>query len=486
MSISILYPKPTLGEQVSYPERTFYHLSIDKVANHICADVKKRKLFTEVLTHPLTTEYEIKFRQDVLKDLYEQPEITEQLDTLFCNFSELYSWQREAKVEKFRMGANKNESLVSAKNLLQVSALTLKRALIFVSEIYKTIDNSHFRSEGMIHLKNSLQEHLHGEEYSRMLEYCSSFEYYKTSGTIDVKVSLDKDGKIGSLDLIEHKYIKITDPDLKKKGISKFFGREESVYPCKRVTPRPSDNTESVFIEAINGLAGIFSRFSDTLFERYLKLEEELTFYKLAIQYIKMINDREIPMAYPCMSDGRGDTCVIGLYDLFLLLSKGNAKSVVPNDVKIDGNSSGILLFGNNGSGKTVFLRSVATMHVLAQAGLPVPAEYAQLPIYKQLVTQFSEGEKEFSEGNCAGRFEQEVREIAYMVDNLEKDSLVFLNETFQTTAYDEGAEGLYNILEFFAKKNIKFICATHLHQLEDKFGDEVTRLYTSNGFKIG
>ncbi len=186
------------------------------------------------------------------------------------------------------------------------------------------------------------------------------------------------------------------------------------------------------------------------------------------------------------MSEKSKATDVKDLYDLSLIVSKPNPRSILPNSMNIKENSAGIMLFGDNGSGKTVFLRSVAIMHVLAQAGLPIPAEHAVLPIYTRLVTQFSEGEWEFTEGNDAGRFEQEVRELAYMVDELPPNSLVFLNETFQTTAYDEGAEGLYHILNFFKAKSIRFISVTHLRQLEDKFSHtELTRLYTSDGYKI-
>ena len=42
--------------------------------------------------------------------------------------------------------------------------------------------------------------------------------------------------------------------------------------------------------------------------------------------------------------------------------------------------------------------------------------------------------------------------ELAAMVDTLKEGSLVFLNETFQNTAYAEGAEGLYNLLKHFSR----------------------------------
>jgi DNA mismatch repair ATPase MutS len=125
-------------------------------------------------------------------------------------------------------------------------------------------------------------------------------------------------------------------------------------------------------------------------------------------------------------------------------------------------------------------------MQVLAQAGLPIPCESAEITPFSQLATEFSEAEKEFCEGNDAGRFEQEVRELAEMVDTLKEGSLVFLNETFQSTAYAEGAEGLYHLLKYFSALNIRWILVSHLRQLEEMFdNNEATILHTSDGYKI-
>lgn len=156
------------------------------------------------------------------------------------------------------------------------------------------------------------------------------------------------------------------------------------------------------------------------------------------------------------------------------------------NDFMLGKDNGGLLVFGNNGSGKTVYLRSIGTMQILAQAGLPIPCESAEITLFSQLATQFSEAEKEFCEGNDAGRFEQEVRELAAMVDTLKEGSLVFLNETFQSTAYAEGAEGLYHLLKHFSALSIRWILVSHLRQLEEMFdNNEATILHTAEGYKI-
>ena len=199
-----------------------------------------------------------------------------------------------------------------------------------------------------------------------------------------------------------------------------------------------------------------------------------------------MLSAKNVPLCYPTVSKDKS-VIVKNLYDLYLLMSKPNPSDVIPNDFMLGQSNGGLLVFGNNGSGKTVYLRSIGTMQVLAQAGLPIPCESAEFTLFLQLETQFSESEKEFCEGNDAGRFEQEVRELAAMVATLREDSIVFLNETFQSTAYAEGAEGLYHLLNHFSALNIRWILVSHLRQLEKMFdSNDVTVLHTAVGYKIG
>lgn len=254
-------------------------------------------------------------------------------------------------------------------------------------------------------------------------------------------------------DLIEHSYVNINNYNIRKKGLSKFFKKDEFKYQSSCFIPQPADNIDVLLLKAINEISDVFNNLTETLFKRFLGLSKELTFYQTAIKYIDMLKSKRISLCYPKISEDIQDTNISQLYDLFLLASRDNSKNVVPNDFVLTNNDKGVLLFGSNGSGKTVFLRSIATAQIFAQAGLPIPAEEATLPIYHQIVSLFSGAEKGLDIDDNAGRFEQEVRELAYIVNTTNTKSLVLLNEILQTTAYEEGAAALYNILDFFLKK---------------------------------
>ena len=87
----------------------------------------------------------------------------------------------------------------------------------------------------------------------------------------------------------------------------------------------------------------------------------------------------------------------------------------------------------------------------------------------RRILTQFS-GEEAISAVDSAGRFESEVQEVADIIAKLEPHSLVLFNETFQTTAFDEAAAAIYDILDVISQVNIKWVFVTHLVQLSELF----------------
>ncbi|MBR3963826.1 MAG: hypothetical protein IKJ80_00270 [Clostridia bacterium] len=484
MAISILHLRDLISNAEALSDRILYHLSLDRSFSHICADVNKREYFLSVLSDLTDDKNEILYRQDIVKDFVSNPTLLEQLESLAARFEELRNTQKTAGKGEYRMNVTGTTSPDALKNILQTRALCLKRALLFIKAYGELLERFDLRSRGLKALRSSFKEIYEKNDFSRLLTFCTKFEKFSSNGFWDFRFSLNDEGRIESYELVDHKYIRVSDPDLKKKGFSLFKKAEEAAYPCRRVSPTNDDLYERLAASALSELSGVLVKISEQIFEKFGGVGQELVFYEVALKYINALSEKKVQICYPMFSEDES-VKVKNLYDLYLLMTKANPSDVVPNDFSL-GQDGGLLVFGGNGSGKTVYLRSIGTMQVLAQAGLPIPCEIAEIAPFSQLATQFSEAEKEFCEGNDAGRFEQEVRELAEMVDTLKEGSLVFLNETFQSTAYAEGAEGLYHLLKHFSALNIRWILVSHLHRLEEMLDSrEATVLHTSNGYKI-
>jgi len=485
MAISILYLNERNNSAEPLPDKLLYRLSLDRSFSHICADSKKREQFLSVVSDLTNDKNEILYRQEVIKDFETSPALLELLISLCARFAELRITQKTAGRDEYRLNATGNASTESAKHILQAQALCLKRALLFIKAYCELLEKYVLQSQGLKNLYSACREMYENPDFTKLITLCSKYENFSSGGSWDFKLALNDEGRIESYELIDHRYIHVTDPELKKKGFSLFKKTEEVTYPCQRLTPDMDGLYEKLAFSALSDLSGVFSKISEQIFEKYAAIGRELVFYDVALKYIRALAAKNVPICYPIFSQDQS-ICIKKLYDLYLLVSGPGPSDVVPNDFILRKNIGGLLVFGNNGSGKTVYLRSIGTVQILAQAGLPVPCENAETALFSQLATQFSEAEKEFCEGNRAGRFEQEVRELATMVDTLKEGALVFLNETFQSTAYAEGAEGLYHLLKHFSALNIRWILVSHLRQLEETFdNNEATILHTADGYKV-
>ena len=132
MAISILFLNERISKAEPISERILYHLSLDRSFAHICADVKKRNRFLSVISDLTDDKNEILYRQEVLKDFENNPDLLDQIISLSTRFEELRVSQKDAGKEEYRLNATGTASSAASKNILGAQALCLKRALLFV------------------------------------------------------------------------------------------------------------------------------------------------------------------------------------------------------------------------------------------------------------------------------------------------------------------------------------------------------------------
>ena len=502
MKLSFLYPdgittkgalngnEPNLGR---IGVRTLYHLSLDKTFAAICEDDVPRQVFLKVLAMPTTDPAVITYRQQLLQAMAAKPAFFPELQDLYGRFRGLrdsHDRERQAMMRQIH-NSTAGASAQTLKNLLQANALTLMRCLAFVRNISDLLGDFRIggddcKSAALKRLYRETTEISKSAAFDRLTALCKRFDDMGIDAVYDFAAELGETGQIELCRMIEHKYLKIVDPDFQPRRLwfSRRMEQQEDTGSCVRIHMIEDTTYDKLMSVPLQLLAEQLDTLSDQLFDRFCHIADELAFYDAALRYLRSMEARDVRVTYPAVSEGL-DYDISGLRDLALIMEEARTEPVIPNN--IGGNSlRGMIVFGENNSGKTVFLRSLGTAQLLAQSGLPIPADGAKMPICTQIMTQFSEAEKEFERGNDAGRFEQEVRELASVIDDLDPGALILLNETFQTTAYDEGAEGLYHILNYFSAQKIRFLLVSHLHQLEGRFsGGEVGVYRTQPGYQV-
>lgn len=146
-----------------------------------------------------------------------------------------------------------------------------------------------------------------------------------------------------------------------------------------------------------------------------------------------------------------------------------NGNPFVPNDSDMDMNDNRIsVITGPNMAGKSTFMRQTAIIVVMAQIGSFVPATSAEIGIVDKIYTRVGASD-DLSTGQST--FMIEMTEVADILKNATKQSLIVLDEIGRGTSTYDGMSIARAVLEFIHdKKGIgaKTLFATHYHELTD------------------
>lgn len=140
-------------------------------------------------------------------------------------------------------------------------------------------------------------------------------------------------------------------------------------------------------------------------------------------------------------------------------------RSFTPNDVLLDNAQNKLLIItGPNMSGKSTFMRQTALIVLMAQIGCFVPAKYAKIGVVDKIFTRVGA-----SDDLTAGQstFMVEMNEVAEILKNATKNSLVILDEIGRGTSTFDGISIARSVAEHIVKKiGCKTLFATHYHEL--------------------
>lgn len=141
-------------------------------------------------------------------------------------------------------------------------------------------------------------------------------------------------------------------------------------------------------------------------------------------------------------------------------------RQFTPNDVRLDLKQNRLIIItGPNMSGKSTFMRQTALIVLMAQIGCFVPARFAKIGVVDKIFTRVGA-----SDDLTAGQstFMVEMNEVAEILKNATKNSLVILDEIGRGTSTFDGISIAKAVAEYISGKNIgcKTLFATHYHEL--------------------
>ena len=156
--------------------------------------------------------------------------------------------------------------------------------------------------------------------------------------------------------------------------------------------------------------------------------------------------------------------------------------SFVENDTYLNNAESRIsIITGPNMAGKSTYMRQTALINLMAQIGSFVPAQSANIGLCDRIFTRVGASD-DLASGQST--FMIEMNEVANILRNATKDSLLILDEIGRGTSTFDGLSIAWAVVEYIADPNIigaKTLFATHYHELTELEG----KLSSVNNFCI-
>ncbi len=140
----------------------------------------------------------------------------------------------------------------------------------------------------------------------------------------------------------------------------------------------------------------------------------------------------------------------------------------VPNDTSLDVTDNKVMIItGPNMAGKSTYMRQVAIITVMAQIGSFVPAKDARIGIVDKVFTRVGASD-DLASGQST--FMLEMNEVATILKNATKRSLIIYDEVGRGTSTFDGMAIARSVVEYTYSKKIgaKTLFATHYHELTD------------------
>ncbi|MCB5250493.1 MAG: endonuclease MutS2 [Candidatus Cloacimonadales bacterium] len=148
-----------------------------------------------------------------------------------------------------------------------------------------------------------------------------------------------------------------------------------------------------------------------------------------------------------------------------LIVQYNDIKKVIPFDLKLGKEKKLMLISGPNTGGKTVTLKTIGLLTLMAHSGLPIPADSnSQIGKFDKVYADIGDNQ---SIESYLSSFSAHIKNIAEMLEKGDENTLILIDEIGAATDPEQGSALAQAVLEKFVQKGVTGIITTHYTALK-------------------
>ena len=488
---SLLYPPGVSQDQqksfLDLDTATRHDLGIEHIVFAFTADREHQKVIHTLFSRLPRDPDVISFRQDVLDDLLNQPELVERLKSLFPVIDSLarnsYPAQREmSSLHEVSWRVGELQNIIDS-----VEGL---------GSIFQAVEGQ-LSSQGLQILQEEVRTIRDNPTYQRLVkELPGLLSQFRACASITIGVNLDT-----SLHPVQATLLEVNDkPFTDQSLLSKLFGirkGQAGIAPLHSVPQRQVEGQYALPIDSELGWAvapmmvPLFAdlskvlekttgpiiqqlrEYADVQSRLFINLRQDLIFYLGAIRFIQFLRKLGLPMCRPQIAPAKDRFCEVKesynvnlVFDHSRKATEQNPGVITTNDILMGHDGQILILTGPNQGGKTTYMQGAGIVQVLAQAGCYVPGKQARISPVEHLFTHFPIEEKPETD---TGRLGEEAMRLGRIFEQVTRHSLVLLNESLSSTSFGESLYLAQDIVRILRRIGARAIYSTHLHELANR-----------------
>lgn len=435
------------------------------------------RMLTSVILNPLVKKEEINYRLDGVDELYAATVIRKEIRELLSSVKDIE--RISGKVSNGNLNPQDCTSL--AESLLEIPNIKFKLSG-FSAEILKDIDNNLIDLSGLGQLLEraiapKAPTHLReggviADGFNAQLDELRNISKHAD----DIKIQMEADERertgiknlrIGNNNVFGY-YIEVTKSFIDKVPLN--YERRQTLANAERFTTPELRELEAKIVSstelAIKLENEIYNKIKATLLDCIDKLKtiaSAVALLDVIATFAEVAKSNRFVRPEIVDSD-KPLSIKEGRHPVVEAISKDK---FIPNDTYLDcGDNRTMILTGPNMAGKSTFMRQTAIITVMAHIGSFVPAKSAQIPICDRVFTRVGASDNLILDQST---FMVEMIEVATIIQNATKSSLLILDEVGRGTSTYDGLSIAWAVIEYITKNiGAKTMFATHYHELTE------------------